>query len=221
MLWNLIKRHHLICFFAFSILFSFFFSFGISSNSFATSVNCTVPTLENSTQAFSCDTSSLDDEAVWHYRVSSSWTSSSLIQPTISLCISGRSNNGIYSPDCSGAIGFTIYTAGSRTFNFSDFGQIYPYNYRYNSFVFRDYGNFSNFTSHFTISSLTITDIDPFNVSCPECEVCQVCPEIPENPYDTKLDNITKAVYTCGAVLIMLYFFFCIYQIIIKHGGSK
>lgn len=49
---------------------------------------------------------------------------------------------------------------------------------------------------------------------------CPVCPEISDHPYDSKFDEIIKAIYTCGAVLLVLYFFFSIYQVIIKGGSA-
>lgn len=66
--------------------------------------------------------------------------------------------------------------------------------------------------------TFTLTDSLPSG-DCPVCEECQVCPAIPENPYDNKLDNITMAIYTCGGILLVLYFFYCIYRIIIRNSG--
>lgn len=56
---------------------------------------------------------------------------------------------------------------------------------------------------------------------CPVCEECQECPAIPENPYDDKFDKIIVAIYTCGAILLVIYFFYCIYRMIIKSTGSN
>lgn len=53
---------------------------------------------------------------------------------------------------------------------------------------------------------------------CPEVTPC---PPIPENPYDNKLDDIKKAIYTSSAVMIMIYFFFIVYKIIVKDGGRR
>ena len=55
---------------------------------------------------------------------------------------------------------------------------------------------------------------------CPVCEECQVCPAIPENPYDDKFDKIITAIYVCAATILVVYFFYCIYRIIIKSAGS-
>lgn len=54
--------------------------------------------------------------------------------------------------------------------------------------------------------------------TCPECEVCQVCPTIPENPYDQKLDAIKIAIYVVAGTMLVIYFFYCIYRMIIKGG---
>ena len=80
--------------------------------------------------------------------------------------------------------------------------------------------NSQNIPSDFTLA-VVLSDTDPLSSSgsCPECEVCQVCPVVPENPYDEKLDNITMAIYTCGGILLVLYFFYCIYRMIIKNSG--
>lgn len=52
-------------------------------------------------------------------------------------------------------------------------------------------------------------------------EPCPVCPVIPDNPYDDKFDKIIVAIYTCGAILLIIYFFYCIYGMIIKSTGGK
>lgn len=63
----------------------------------------------------------------------------------------------------------------------------------------------------------TLTD-NYSSCSCPDPEPC---PEIPENPYDQKLDNITQAIYIASATLLVIYFFYCIYRLIIKNSGVK
>lgn len=49
---------------------------------------------------------------------------------------------------------------------------------------------------------------------------CPVCPVIPENPYDNKFDDVVTAIYTCGAIMLVLYFFYSIYRVIIKTTGG-
>lgn len=53
---------------------------------------------------------------------------------------------------------------------------------------------------------------------CPECQECPVCPAIPENPYDDKLDAIKVAIYVVAGTILVIYFFYCIYRMIIKGG---
>lgn len=66
---------------------------------------------------------------------------------------------------------------------------------------------------------ITLTDTLPSD--CPVCEECQECPAVSENPYDEKLDNITQAIYVCAAVVLVVYFFYCIYRMLIKNSGVK
>ena len=73
-------------------------------------------------------------------------------------------------------------------------------------------------TTSITIGMTFSTDISDFASAS---EPCPVCPVVPDNPYDNKLDNITKAIYVCGASLLVIYFFFCIYKIVVKDGGSR
>lgn len=62
--------------------------------------------------------------------------------------------------------------------------------------------------------TITFYDSDPV-VPC----TCPTCPEVPDNPYDDKLDNINKSILICGAIMIFIYFMFCIYQCF--FGGLK
>lgn len=72
------------------------------------------------------------------------------------------------------------------------------------------------------IFTITLTNNEPFSDSdCPICEECKECPAIPDNPYDDKLDNIVNAIYICAATLLVIYFFYCIYRMIIKNSGVK
>lgn len=215
MLWNLIKHHRLTCFFACSILFSFFFSFGISSNSFATEWTCSYTGNRTSTHwdlnLYLCpgylDTLPANTPLWVSYDYS------------IELNSAVSNRNTFY-------IGVGVDTNNYYNLNYlkTNAGTSYSYKGVF-SIPDKSYATYSaiNIPANQSFTyTLVFSDTDPSSGgSCPECEVCQVCPAIPDNPYDSKLDNITKAVYTCGAILIMLYFFFCIYQIIIKHGGSR
>lgn len=50
---------------------------------------------------------------------------------------------------------------------------------------------------------------------------CPICPVVPDNPYDDKLDKIITAIYVVPATMLVVYFFYCIYRIIIKTTGGK
>lgn len=86
-----------------------------------------------------------------------------------------------------------------------------------------------NITSVFTMDgtppsnmTVTVTLTESLDTPCPEPDPCpepEQCPEVSDTPYAEKFDNIEKAIYTCGAILIMLYFFYCIYRMIIKGSG--
>ena len=65
---------------------------------------------------------------------------------------------------------------------------------------------------------LTDTPVEIETPDCPECQECQVCPTIPENPYDNKFDAVVQAIYVVAGTMLVIYFFFCIYRIIIKAG---
>lgn len=65
--------------------------------------------------------------------------------------------------------------------------------------------------------TLTLTN-PPDEQDCPVCEECQECPVIPDNPYDDKLDQLIVAIYVVSGTLLVIYFFYCIYRIIIKAG---
>ena len=88
-------------------------------------------------------------------------------------------------------------------------------------------GNLSVFTNNFSYLPsgidifLVLTTENPFeDCDCPEPPPVEPCPEIPENPYDSKFDEVTRAIYTCGAILLVLYFFYCIYRMILKSTGG-
>lgn len=67
--------------------------------------------------------------------------------------------------------------------------------------------------------TVTLSENNPLTGSCPEPEEPEPCPVVPETPYGDQLNNITLAIYTCGGILLVLYFFYCIYRIIIKNSG--
>lgn len=77
---------------------------------------------------------------------------------------------------------------------------------------------FNNYRSAVGSVTITLSENSPFASPCPDCEIC---PVIPENPYDNKLDQLTRAVYVCAGTMLVLYFFYCLYRLIIKNSGVK
>lgn len=58
---------------------------------------------------------------------------------------------------------------------------------------------------------ITFYDSDPF-----ASEPCPECPPVPDLPYGEKLDKLTNAVIIVAATMLVLYFFFAIYNMFFK-----
>ena len=70
--------------------------------------------------------------------------------------------------------------------------------------------NYSNSSFVDYIADYTFYDSVPdFDCDCPTPEPCS---EVPENPYDDKLDKLTKAIYYVPAVIIVIYFFYVMFS---------
>lgn len=80
-----------------------------------------------------------------------------------------------------------------------------------------NYVKFSNSPVSTFSSSVTFTLTESYS-SCPPIEPC---PEIPESPYHNDLIDIKHSIYVCAGVLLVLYFFYCIYRMIIKTTGGQ
>lgn len=230
------KLPHLKIYSIFAFLFfSFFFAFGISQDSYATSITCNIPNFtSSSTSKYSkvvlsdiCDISSLSSDTDYLLNLTGSVSTSAftLNSGTAYAHYSISVNNiNFLSYDYNFNFPFPVFA--ERYYVSSSRNQP-AYSANIDSTIVLNSSLISNFffltyqgvTPSFTFSDfvLTISDVG----SGSEPEPCPVCPVIPDNPYDNKFDAITKAIYTCGAVLIMLYFFFCIYKIIVKDGGSR
>lgn len=209
---------------AFSFFFSLFFSFCPVS---ASSVNCDFDvsslnsvTIQSYDFSSDCDTSSLDSSKYWFYQIHfehGSW-SGGVFNNTIFITLATSSayyyqneNQPFYLVQ--NATTFSRTRIGDYIVRDSDV--------RYHYFVIRTNVGQLNYLN-FTAFSLKITDDVPFSVpDCPVCDECQECPIVPDNPYDEKFDNITKAIYICGAILLVIYFFYCIYRLIIHGLGGR
>ena len=79
----------------------------------------------------------------------------------------------------------------------------------------------SNLDSNSQVSILPISNYSgdvtyTFMSDYSSCPVCPTCPEIPDNPYDNKFDEIKQAILIIPATALVIYFFFCIYRMLLK-----
>lgn len=217
-----LRRHWICSIFVFSF-FLFFSVFGLSQDSFATSYDCFLSSYSSglvypSTVCTDFPSSSEFSTNLYYYDLSLTYTNSTSGRLFMSL----RDNSNL----TNGSVFITDYNSSLSSLNYSVSGVFFVSNTFYSSFsnVYKSYPlafSFGNRPSGSTVTNISFKITDDINDLTSSSEPCPVCPEIPDNPYDNKLDDIKKAIYCCGAVLIMLYFFFCIYKIIVKDGGSR
>lgn len=70
--------------------------------------------------------------------------------------------------------------------------------------------------------SITLSENGTYDVTSYAEAVVDVPAQTLPGDYDDEFNGVIIAIYTCGAIVIMIYFFYIIYGIIIKPtGGSK
>lgn len=72
--------------------------------------------------------------------------------------------------------------------------------------------------------SLSITENGTYDVT----NYAEAVVDVPQSSgggsggdYSDELNGVITAIYTCGAILLVIYFFYCIYRMIIKSTGGK
>ena len=68
---------------------------------------------------------------------------------------------------------------------------------------------------------ISITSNGTYDVSSYATATVDVPAEVIQGDYHDDLINIKNSIITCGAILLVLYFFYCIYRLIIKNSGVK
>lgn len=234
------KCRHFLSFVLVLFLSFFFGSFITTSNTFATSVNCGSFNITSNYNFFSCDTSSLNSSVDWYYVFSfdiqgdfSSLTSSNM---TVSF-----GNSYISNPP----IGYPVYGV-SPSFNRSMISYMLSFPVIVNdsrraisdnqneriSVVF--FGNITwlNLATTKTFSviiydsfgsspsgNLDITSNGTYDVTNYATATVDVPAQVIQGDYHDDLVNINQSIIVCGAILLVLYFFYCIYRLIIKNSG--
>lgn len=66
---------------------------------------------------------------------------------------------------------------------------------------------------------ISITSNGSYDVSSYATATVDVPAEVVQGDYHDDLVNIQKSIIICGAILLVLYFFYCIYRLIIKNSG--
>lgn len=207
-------RRHWICFIFVFSFFLFLSVFGLSQDSYATSYNCSMSFDATANTALSisdfCSGYDGSFSRIYVTDFSGSFTLlNTVASPRINFAFCQSSSTG----SCANVYYFDLNPGSDSV------GTQYSFNFPGISFI--SYNNTPIYLRIYRYYHYEFTFTISDSFSCPVCEECQVCPVIPENPYDDKFDALTKAIYCCGAILIMLYFFFCIYKIIVKDGGSR
>ena len=234
------KCRHFFSFVLVLFLSLFFGSFITINDTFATSVDCGSFNITSDYNSFTCDTSSLDSSVDWYYVFSfdiqgdfSSLTSSNM---TVSF-----GNSQLFPPP----IGSFVYGV-SPPFNRSMISYMlsFPVIVTDSRRAISDNQNerlsvvfFGNTTwldlattktysvvifDSFGVSpsgDISITSNGTYDVSSYATATVDVPAEVIQGDYHDDLISINNSILVCGAILLVLYFFYCIYRLIIKNSG--
>lgn len=80
---------------------------------------------------------------------------------------------------------------------------------------------FDSLSPDFPSGSITLTENGSYDVSSYAEAIVDVPPVVVEGDYHDDLSSISSGLYVIGAILLVIYFFYCIYRMIIKNSGVK
>ena len=86
--------------------------------------------------------------------------------------------------------------------------------YKFTDFNFNVHDSIGFNATRFWVNSnwsytITLSESNPFETECPEPEEPEPCQECSNLTYHDDFEGVKVAIYTCGAILIVLYFFYC------------
>lgn len=224
-----IPRRHLIYSFLFLVFLFCFSLLGLSSDSYAVSNTCTLTIPINATSVFTnfCTT---DPVYIRLDSVSFTLDSGSGFSNSFNFGVSYSSSSAFNNYFTRYDVPFTSfpfsYSDNSLTSNILP--NFYPYNDSSsrlgisNNFIYFRIFLVSSVSGSVDLTFTYADSLDEFFGGDPTpCPDPVPCPPIPENPYDQKLEDIKRAIIIVGAVPLVIYFFVCVYKIIVKDGGSR
>lgn len=185
--------------------------YGGSSNSLLLS---SILSSSSSYPDFPCDLSSLDSSSHFYvYSFGFLAIRSSSTSSNVNFCLSASTSCNIrYSTDYS----LSAYLQTSNTSGIQVQGKIIPaFSSSSLSQVLPLYLTTSSTSSSYSVSYSLSLIISEFSNSS-SSEPCPTCPEVPDNPYDPKFDEIKQAILIIPATALVIYFFFCIYRMLLK-----
>lgn len=208
-----IPRRHLI--YSFVGLLAFFFTFSFCSSSvFATSLTCSRQVNTTSSWYYdfvngtpACDLSSFSNEVYYHVNFTGEFSQSST-SSSIYVVFGFRSNaSSVFSPDSFMSLGGINGPLSNSSVNHDFYGYLPYIPSEFSSFRFSPSGSLVNGT--FTIE---FSDSPFLSSSSDDCENCS---------FSDQLNELKQAVLLVPATLLVIYFLFCLYQILIKNGGNR